>query len=86
MDYGRNIEAYRGQIDRVSFDFLRVGRVALYRIANDGSEAWLWSSTGDWLVLDASYLRDLRKALKVAQQVAAPELLVLPMQSQGAAQ
>lgn len=85
VDYGRNIEAYRGQIDRVSFDFLRIGRVALYRIANDGGQAWLWSShTQTWQLLEGGYLRDLRKALKVAQQVAAPELLVLPMHTQGA--
>lgn len=87
VDYGRNIEAYRGQIDNVSYDFLRIGRVALYRLSNDGSHAWLWSGeNSQWQLLEAGYLRDLRKALKVAQQVAAPDLLVLPMPTQGVAQ
>lgn len=80
VDYGRNIEAYRGQQDGVSYDFLRIGRLALYRLSNDGNAAWVWHPAHkDWLALDDSYLRDLRKALKVAQQVAAPELLVVPL-------
>ncbi|MBE0483316.1 MAG: DUF3450 domain-containing protein [Bacterioplanes sp.] len=87
IDYGRNIESYRGQVDNISYDFLRIGRVALYRLSNDGSQAWLWSvENQQWQLLDSGYLRDLRKALKVAQQVAAPELLVLPMPTQGVAQ
>lgn len=80
VDYGRNIEAYRGQQDGVSYDFLRIGRLALYRLSNDGTRAWLWhKGLHDWYALDNSYLRDLRKALKVAQQTAAPELLVIPL-------
>lgn len=80
VDYGRNIEAYRGQLNNVAYDFLRIGRVALYRLSNDGTEAWIWDrNTRDWNTLDAAYLQDLRKALKVAQQTAAPELLTLPM-------
>lgn len=80
LDYGRNIEAYRDQQDQVTYDFLRIGRTALYRLSNDGQQAWIWHPTqNDWLSLDDSYLRGLRKALKVAQQVAAPELLNLPL-------
>ncbi len=80
VDYGRNIEAYRGQQEGVSYDFLRIGRLALYRISNDGQQAWVWhKGLGDWFALDNGYLRDLRKALKVAQQTAAPELLVIPL-------
>ena len=80
VDYGRNIEAYRGQLNNVAYDFLRIGRVALYRLSNDGTEAWIWDrNTRDWNTLDAAYQQDLRKALKVAQQTAAPELLTLPM-------
>lgn len=83
VDYGRNIEAYRGQMDNISYDFLRVGRLALYRISNDGQHAWLWhKGQSNWLALDDGYMRDLRKALKVAQQIAAPELMVLPLPTQ----
>lgn len=79
VDYGRNIEAYRAQLDGISYDFLRIGRLALYRLSNDGSQAWVWHPQQQWLALDQDYLRDLRKALKVAQQTAAPELLVVPL-------
>lgn len=79
VDYGRNIEAYRAQLDGVSYDFLRIGRLALYRLSNDGVQAWVWHPQQQWLALDSDYLRDLRKALKVAQQTAAPELLVVPL-------
>lgn len=79
VDYGRNIEAYRAQLDGVSYDFLRIGRLALYRLSNDGTQAWVWHPQQQWLALDDGYLRDLRKALKVAQQTAAPEMLVVPL-------
>lgn len=79
VDYGRNIEAYRAQLDGISYDFLRIGRLALYRLSNDGTQAWVWHPQQQWLALDSGYLRDLRKALKVAQQTAAPEMLVVPL-------
>ena len=80
VDYGRNIEAYRASEQDVSYDFLRIGRVALYRLANDGQKAWLWSRQQEkWLSLDPGYVRDLNQALKVARQTAAPQLLTLPL-------
>jgi len=80
VDYGRNIEAYRGKFDNVSYEFLRIGRLALYRISNDGEQAWLWhKGKNDWVELDSGYMRDLRQALKVARQTSAPELLVIPL-------
>lgn len=82
VDYGRNIEAYRAKQDNVSYDFLRIGRLALYRLSNDGQQAWLWHPRKDWIALDSGYMRDLRKALKVAQQSAAPELLIIPLPTQ----
>lgn len=82
VDYGRNIEAYRAKQDNISYDFLRVGRLALYRLSNDGQQAWLWHPNKEWIALDSGYMRDLRKALKVAQQTAAPELLTIPLPTQ----
>lgn len=82
VDYGRNIEAYRAKQDGSSYDFLRIGRLALYRLSNDGQQAWLWHPNKNWIALDSGYLRDLRKALKVAQQTAAPELLIVPLATQ----
>ncbi len=82
VDYGRNIEAYRAKQDNVSYDFLRIGRLALYRLSNDGQQAWVWHPRKDWIALDSGYMRDLRKALKIAQQTSAPELLIIPLPTQ----
>lgn len=79
VEYGRNIEAYRARMDDVTYDFLRVGRVALYRMSKDGQQAWLWHPEKDWLVVEKSAMRDLHKAFKIAQQTAAPDLLHLPL-------
>ena len=81
IDYGRTLEAYREQdADQLVFDYLRIGRTALYRIGINGEKAWSWNrNNGDWQAVESSMMRDLRKALDVARQTAAPELLTLPM-------
>lgn len=79
VEYGRNIEAYRARLDDVTYDFLRVGRVALYRLNKDASQAWAWHPQKQWQPVASGDMRDLRKALKIAQQTAAPDLLILPM-------
>lgn len=80
VEYGRNIEAYRARMDEVTYEFLRVGRVALYRMNKDASQAWVWhGGQKQWLPVASGAMRDLRKAFKVAQQTAAPDLLTLPL-------
>lgn len=79
VEYGRNLEVYRARLDDVSYDFLRLGRVALYRLTTDESQAWMWHPSAGWLAVERNQLRDLRKAYKVAQQTAAPDLLTLPL-------
>ena len=79
VEYGRTIEAYRARQDDVMYEFLRVGRVALYRMSKDGSEASVWHPKKQWLPVASGDLRELRKAYKVAQQTAAPDLLTLPL-------
>lgn len=81
IEYGRTLEAYREQADdQVTYDFLRIGRTALYRLSLSGDQAWLWNKQSkQWDPVDDALLADVRKALKVARQTAAPELLTLPM-------
>ena len=80
-DYGRTLEAYREQdSEQLVFDYLRIGRTALYRVSIDGDQAWLWSKSAQgWQLIESGMMRDVRKALDVARQTAAPELLVLPV-------
>lgn len=80
VDYGRNIEAYRQEQENKIYDFLRIGRVALFRFNQDKTQGWAWlADKKQWQALDELYLKDLKKAYKVARQISAPELLILPM-------
>jgi hypothetical protein len=84
QDYGSNIESWRGLLqlegEEVSVEYLRVGRVALYYQSLDGSTSGYWDRDQQaWLNLDESYNRSLAQALRVAQNVTAPQLLNLPM-------
>lgn len=81
VEYGRTLETYREKADdSIVYDYLRIGRTALYRLTLAGDSAWAWDKTSSqWLALDSSLLRDVRKAQDVARQTAAPELLTLPI-------
>jgi ElaB/YqjD/DUF883 family membrane-anchored ribosome-binding protein len=82
--YGGNIESWRGPLqfegEDLSVEFLRVGRVALYFQTLDGRMSGYWdTSTQDWVLLEDAYSRDLSRALRVAQNLVAPQLLQLPL-------
>ena len=84
QDYGGNIESWRGPLVRddeeLSVQFLRVGRVALYYQSLDGALSGYWDAQQQqWLPLEARYNRGLNQALRVAQNLTAPQLLNLPM-------
>ncbi|MGK0248691.1 MAG: hypothetical protein ACI910_001424 [Oleispira sp.] len=81
VEYGRTLETYREKADdNIVYDYLRIGRTVLYRLTLSGDTAWAWNKdSSQWLALDASLLRDIRKAQDVARQTAAPELLILPI-------
>lgn len=81
VEYGRTLETYREKADdNIVYDYLRIGRTALYRLTLSADTAWAWNKTSsDWVALDSSLLRDVRKAQDVARQTAAPELLTLPL-------
>lgn len=82
--YGGNVESWRGPLafdgEDLSVEFLRVGRVALYFQTLDGRISGYWDTARqDWVLLDESYNRDLARALRVAQNLVAPQLLQLPL-------
>ncbi len=88
-EYGRSIEAYEGSLTLdgrdLTVDFLRVGRLALYYVSLDGSEAGLWDpAEKQWHDLDEEYLSLLDFALRVARKQAPPNLLHLPLWTAGA--
>jgi len=85
VEYGRTLETYREKADdNIIYDFLRIGRTALYRLTLSADHAWVWNkAASQWTTLDSSLLRDVRKAQDVARQTAAPELLTLPIAAPG---
>ena len=83
-EYGRTIEAYEGEMDingeTRTVSFLRVGRVALVYQTLDGEESGAWDQgQGQFVDLDGDFDSQLRSALRIAKQQAAPDLLVVPV-------
>lgn len=87
-EYGRTLEAYQGELilgDKArTVDFLRMGRVNLYYLTLDGLEAGVWQDK-KWQKLDDDYRQGISHGLKVAKKQLPPDLLVLPVQTVGAA-
>lgn len=88
QNYGGNIESWRGPLqfegEQLSVEYLRVGRVALYYQSLDGATSGYWDVDEQaWTVLDKRYNRALVQALRVAQNLTAPQLLNLPMKITG---
>jgi hypothetical protein len=89
-EYGQNIEAYEGTLTLdgrdLTVDFLRVGRLALYYVSLDRSEAGLWHpQERAWRTLNDDYLDLLDFALRVARKQAPPNLMPLPLWTGAAA-
>ena len=87
-EYGRTIEAYQADLkqdsDSRSVEFLRIGRVSLYYLTLDGRDAGVWDNDAkQWVVLSDDYLQAISDGLKVARKQLPPDLLVLPVKTEG---
>lgn len=86
-DYGRTLEAWRGELPvdgaaSRSVEFLRLGRVMLYYQTLDGHESGWWNpQKRGWQTLDGSARRPLHQAIAIARQEQAPALLDLPVKT-----
>ena len=87
-DYGRTLEAWRGELEVEgqaprSVEFLRLGRAMLYYQTLDAHESgWFDPQTGTWQVLEGSARRPISQAIAIARQQQAPALLNLPIRTQ----
>ena len=84
LDYSRTLEAYRDELDlggqKVTVDILRLGRIGLYYQTLDGRDAAYWNQRQQsWIPIKTTGKLAMRRALRVANQQAAPELLELPI-------
>ena len=85
-DFGRTIEAYEaslgeGEATR-TYNFLRIGRVALLYQSLDGQETGQWNKeTRQWEVLPESYRSGVNQGLKIARKQAPHNLIKLPIRA-----
>ncbi len=83
-EYGRTIEAYEGQMEiegeERTVAFLRIGRVALIYQSLDGDLSGAWSQAERaFQDLDGDFDSEIRNALRIAKQQAAPDLMIIPL-------
>jgi len=84
IDYGRSLGVERAQIgsdgSAREVDALRVGRAALFYLTLDGEEAGRWDTAKKgWEPLDREWRASIRKGLRIAREISAPDVLHLPM-------
>ena len=86
MDYGSSSEEYTQSLDLAGdgslrdFNMLRIGRIGLYFQSDDGQITGHYNQdTGQFEQLDDSFRNEIRKGLRMARQLIAPELLLLPL-------
>ena len=80
IDYGRTLGVERLDIDGQTADVLRVGRVALYALAPDGTAPRIWdAAAGHWQALSRGDAATIREGLKMARELSAVNLLELPV-------
>ena len=83
-DYGSTIETYKETLtldDGTTRDYnmLRIGRVGLYFQSEDSNITGRWDNEARAYVLDNGARNEVRKGLRIANQLIAPELLLLPV-------
>ncbi|MDH3860546.1 MAG: DUF3450 domain-containing protein, partial [Gammaproteobacteria bacterium] len=84
-DYGTSSEYYTESltIDGAtrSFNILRIGRIGLYFQSDDTKITGLWNNEDRTWVIDNSARNEVRKGLRMARQLIAPELIIIPVPS-----
>lgn len=83
-EYGRTIESYDAPLSVEGSEreavFLRIGRIALIFQTPDGDHSGVWSQKQrEFIDLEGDFDSEIRAALRVAKQQAAPNLLILPL-------
>lgn len=92
IDYGRSLGVERAQVgsdgSAREVDVLRVGRASLFYLTLDGEDAGRWDASGkQWQPLDNEWRASIKKGLRIAREITAPDVLRLPMPvAAGAAQ
>jgi len=83
-DYGSSSETYRQSltIDDTTRDYnmLRIGRIGLYFQSDDSRITGKWDSdAGSYVILGNEHRNEIKKGIRMAKDLIAPELLLLPV-------
>ena len=87
LDYGSSSEFYKQSLNLGSdygvrdYNMLRIGRIGLYFQSDDSSITGMWDVDQNAWVIDDEYRSEIRKGLRMARQLIAPELLLIPVQA-----
>ncbi len=90
-DYGTSVDEYTETIELEDgsirdYTILRVGRVGLYFQSEDSEITGRWSmEEGRW-VIDNSSRSEIQKAIRMAKDLVAPELILIPVSGPTAAE
>ena len=82
-DYGTSSEYYTQSLTldgaTRSYNILRIGRIGLYFQSDDAKITGRWDNTQRTWVMDDSARSDIRTGLRMAKQLIAPVLIVIPV-------
>jgi len=82
-DYGTSSEWYTQSLTlddaTRSYNILRIGRIGLYFQSDDARITGRWDNTARQWVVDDSARGEIRKGLRMARQLIAPELIIIPV-------
>jgi hypothetical protein len=84
MDYGTTSEWYRAELNvdgaNREYNMFRVGRVGLYFQSDDTNiTGWYNPQAGAFELLGNDHRNEIRKGIRIARQLIAPELILIPM-------
>ena len=88
LDYGSSAEWYKQSLEIQGgvrdYNMLRIGRIGLYFQSDDSQITGMWDAAADaYLVLGNEHRGEIRKGLRMARQLIAPELLLIPLPAAG---
>jgi len=82
-DYGTSSEFYTQSLTldgaTRSYNMLRIGRIGLYFQSDDANITGRWDNTAREWVMDDSARSEVRTGLRMAKQLIAPELIIIPV-------
>lgn len=83
-DYGSTVDSYTSTIELEDgsirdYTILRVGRIGLYFQSENAEVTGRWSMEEDRWVVDDAARSEIQKAIRMAKDLVAPELILIPV-------